>query len=158
MPKPRKRLVSLDDTPYYHCISRRVRRAFLCGRDPASGLDFEHRRQWIVDRMKFLTSVFAVDLCAYAVMSNHYHVVLRIDVDAALSWSDFEVAKRWTRIFNGHDLVRRWLKAAPLTPVEQDIVSDIVAPGDPSYAQHLAEVARLPLKHPGADLTLIGVA
>ena len=127
MPKPRKRLVSLNDTPYYHCIARCVRRTYLCGQDPVTGLDFEHRRQWIVDRMKFLASVFAVDLCAYAVMSNHYHVVLRIDLDTALSWSDLEVAQRWTQIFNGHDLVKRWLSDAVLTPAEQAIVSDTVA-------------------------------
>ena len=127
MPKPRKRLVSLNDTPFYHCIARCVRRAFLCGQDPVTGQDFEHRRQWIVERMKLLASVFAADLCAYAVMSNHYHVVLRIDVDTALSWSDLEVAQRWTQIFNGHDLVKRWLSDAVLTPAEQDMVSDTVA-------------------------------
>jgi len=98
MPQPRYRQISVEDTPYYHCVSRCVRRAFLCGKDSHTGFDFEHRRQWIVDRIKLLCSVFAVDLCAYAVMSNHYHIVLRIDVDGAKQWSDSEVARRWMTI------------------------------------------------------------
>ena len=94
MPEPRHRQISLEDTPYYHCISRCVRRAFLCGSDPLTGFDFEHRRQWIVDRIKLLSSVFAIDLCAFAIMSDHYHIVLRIDVERAKQWTDHEVAKR----------------------------------------------------------------
>jgi hypothetical protein len=73
----------------------------LCGSDPISGYDFEHRRQWIVDRIKLLCSVFAVDLCAYAIMSNHYHIVVRINSEQVAEWSDEEVAKRWMKIFRG---------------------------------------------------------
>ncbi|MCG8438762.1 MAG: transposase [Pseudomonadales bacterium] len=110
MTRARYSQVSLDSTSYYHCICRCVRRAFLCGKDHYSGQDYEHRRQWVVDRLAVLGEVFAIDLCAYAVMSNHYHVVLRINQKKALSWSDQEVAERWMQLFNGPLIVKRWLK------------------------------------------------
>ncbi len=79
MPKARKSQISLEDTAYYHCISRCVRRAYLCGQDPLTGRSFEHRRAWVEKRMLFLAQVFAIDICAYAVMSNHTHLVLHVD-------------------------------------------------------------------------------
>jgi len=86
-----------------------VRRAFLCGQDHYSGQDYEHRRQWVVDRLAVLDEVFAIDLCAYAVMSNHYHVVVRLNQKKAQVWSDTEVAERWMRLFSGPLVVKRWL-------------------------------------------------
>jgi putative transposase len=127
MPTPRSRLVSLDDTPYYHCISRCVRRAYLCGRDPLTGFDFEHRRQWIVDRIKLLCSVFAVDLCAYAVMNNHYHLVVRIDAAETENWSDQEVAQRWTQLFHKPCVIHRYLSHFDLTVCEQDRVKQLIS-------------------------------
>ena len=78
MTRPRSTLVSVADTPYYHCIGRCVRRAFLYGEDVVTGRSFSHRRQWMLDRLKVLTETFAIDLCAYALMSNHYHLVIKI--------------------------------------------------------------------------------
>ncbi|GMR15038.1 MAG: transposase [Gammaproteobacteria bacterium] len=125
MPRPRNRQVSLEDTLYYHCISRCVRRAFLCGKDPHTGFDFEHRRQWIVDRIKLLCSVFAVDLCAYAVMNNHYHIVIKINVDTTKQWTDEEVAKRWMQVFSGPSLMHQYLTNADLTVAEQACINDL---------------------------------
>ena len=45
-----------------------------------------------------LAGSFAVSLYAWAVMSNHTHVVLFIDPSAVAEWSDQEVAERWVRI------------------------------------------------------------
>ena len=69
MTRPRKELVSLADTPYYLIVSHCVRRAFLCGVDTLSSRDYEHQRQWIVDRICLLASIFAIDIAAYSVMS-----------------------------------------------------------------------------------------
>ena len=71
MAKARKTQVSLEATPYYHCVTRCVRRSFLCGVDSYSGQSYEHRRQWVEDRLYKLVSVFAIELCAFSVMSNH---------------------------------------------------------------------------------------
>ncbi|MES9943376.1 MAG: hypothetical protein ABW080_00265 [Candidatus Thiodiazotropha sp.] len=97
MPKPRKAIVLLEEAPYYHCVSRCVRRAFLCGVDTHTGKSYEHRRQLIVDRMKLLADVFAIDICAYAVLSNHYHIILHVDTERAAEWSEQEVITRWVR-------------------------------------------------------------
>ena len=98
MTQPRRRLIDPNQTPYYHCVSRCVRRAFLCGKDGYTGKSFEHRRGWIARRLHDLAQIFAIDLCAYAVMSNHYHVVLRIDVSMLEDLTDEEVVERWSRL------------------------------------------------------------
>jgi len=81
MPKPRSQHISLSDTPYYHIFSRAVRKAFLCGVDKGSGVSYEHRRSWIEKRIFKLSQVFAIDICTYAVMHNHLHLVLHVDCE-----------------------------------------------------------------------------
>jgi len=85
----------------FHVVTRCVRRAFLCGSDQFSGKNFDHRRQWIEDRIRFLAESFAVSIYSYGVMSNHTHIVLSIDPEAVAGWNDEEVADRWLRVFPG---------------------------------------------------------
>lgn len=79
MTKARSQQIDLQATPYYHCISRCVRRAFLCGDDHSTGQNFNHRKEWVIERICLLGSVFAIDIAAYAIMSNHYHLVLHVN-------------------------------------------------------------------------------
>ena len=99
MTYPRNQLVPPGSPGLYHCVSRCVRRAFLCGEDRYSGQSFEHRRRWVEDRLHQLAEVFAVSLWAYAVMSNHLHVVVQVPPETAVQWTDEEVAQRWIRLF-----------------------------------------------------------
>ncbi|TVR90988.1 MAG: hypothetical protein EA418_14465 [Wenzhouxiangellaceae bacterium] len=101
MTYPRSHLVSEDESGCYHVVSRCVRRAFLCGKDKLTGKCFEHRRNWIESRILELAECFAVSVFAYAVMSNHFHVVLHVDPTEAQALSDEEVAKRWLKAFPG---------------------------------------------------------
>ena len=126
MPQARKRLVSTEVTPFYHVISRCVRRHFLCGRDPLTGKDFSRRKQDIQDRLALLAEVFAIDVCAYAILSNHYHLVLHIDEQAALKWTDLDVARRWTRLFTGPTLVRAFVAGQTLSAEQQQVVRNHV--------------------------------
>jgi hypothetical protein len=104
----RSRLVCINDTPYYHVTTRCVRRAFLCGTDHYSGECYEHRREWIRERISFLQSVFAIDIAVYAVMSNHCHIVRKLHATECVDWSDEEIIKRWENLFSIPTLIKLW--------------------------------------------------
>jgi REP element-mobilizing transposase RayT len=104
----RKSLICLADTPYYHVVARCVRRAWLYGYDAYAGKDYSHRKHWVMQRLRLLSEIFAIDLCAYAIMSNHYHLVLRVDRDRAARLTKEEVVQQWTRLFKAPPPVQRW--------------------------------------------------
>jgi hypothetical protein len=62
MATPRYSQVSLDETPWYHVVSRCVRRAYLCGVDYITGQSYEHRREWVEKRIRQLASIFTIDV------------------------------------------------------------------------------------------------
>jgi REP element-mobilizing transposase RayT len=139
MPKPRSSQVSLIDTAYYHCVSRCVRRAFLCGTDKYSGTSYEHRRVWVEDKVLWLSSVFAIGICAYAVMSNHVHLVLCVDKDKAMSWSDKQVVGHWHRLHRGTLLSQKFMRNELLSDNEWISLKETIA----IYRQRLYDISWL---------------
>lgn len=109
--------INPNEVQILHLVNRCVRRAFLCGKDPVTGQSFEHRREWIRQRLEFLASVFAIDCLTYTVMSNHLHVILRSRPDVVREWSDDEVARRWLRLFPS----RREKDGSPAEPEDFEI-------------------------------------
>tara|TARA_R110002110_G_scaffold404606_1_gene623176 strand:+ start:218195 stop:219166 length:972 start_codon:yes stop_codon:yes gene_type:complete len=99
MTSARSMQINLEATPYYHCTARCVRHSYLCGFNKKTKQDYSHRKQWLVNKIKELSNIFSIKICAYAIMSNHYHLVLFVDQPAALNWSDDEVQSRWAEIF-----------------------------------------------------------
>jgi len=126
MTQSRDSLISLSDTLYYHCISRCVRRAFLCGEDKFSGQSFEHRRQWIIERIRFLTAVFPIEVCAYSIMSNHYHLVLYVNKEELDSLSSQQVCERWSKIYSLPDIVDRWQKGRLSSDAQKEAAQLVV--------------------------------
>jgi len=123
MPKPRKQLVSLEATPYYHCVSRCVRRAFLCGVD-SEGRCFEHRRGWIKKLILDQAQVFCIDIAAYAVMSNHFHVVLHVSQQRAHGLTDMEVIQRWHQLYQGTLLSQKFERGEVLSVSQQALLDE----------------------------------
>ncbi|WOI38443.1 transposase [Alteromonas sp. CI.11.F.A3] len=140
MPSPRKSLICLQNTPYYHCVSRCVRRAFLCGADRYSGKSYEHRRQWVEDRLIALTSVFSIDVCAYAVMSNHTHLVLHVDRNEALSWTTEEVLRRWHSLHKGTVLTQQYMQPAQRASLTEAQITTIISTAN-IYRQRLYDIS-----------------
>ena len=122
---PRSHYVHDGEEGVYHCYSRCVRRAFLFGFDALTHRDFSHRKAWLVDRLRHLASIFAIEVCAYAVMITHYHSILRTRPDLAALWSDREIAIRWLTLFPRH----RDLQGVPLPPTEKEIRALTDLPG-----------------------------
>ena len=133
----RKRQISLVDTKYYHCISRCVRRAFLCGEDCFTGKSYEHRRGWVEEKLLSLAKVFCIDVCAYAVMSNHTHLVLYVDDKKAKRLNDKAIVIRWHKLCKGTVLTQRYIQSEKLSKAELIFFNQTVK----QYRERLASIS-----------------
>jgi len=102
-----------------------VRRAWLWGVDEYAGKDYSHRKDWVTVRLRDLSSIFAIDVCAYAIMSNHYHTVLYVDAPRAKCWTEQEVLDRWQKLFRLPSLVERY-QSVETTESERDAAREII--------------------------------
>jgi hypothetical protein len=136
MTLPRSQLICPSSTPNYHCIGRCVRRAFLCGEDAVTGKNYSHRKGWILARLALLSEVFTIELFAYAVMSNHYHLVVNINQNKALSLTHHEVISRWSKLFRVPAVVERWQQGSAQEG-ETEVAEKLVT----LWRQRLADVS-----------------
>jgi len=91
----RVEVFAADELAIVHVINRTVRRCFLMGDDPLTGKNYDHRKAWMERELEHLARFFSIDLLGYAILSNHFHLVLRSRPDVVAQWVDREVARRW---------------------------------------------------------------
>ena len=94
----RAEVIDPNEVSVVHVINRTVRRCILLGDDPISGKNFDHRKLWIETLLEQFAAQFGIDLLAFSLLSNHYHLILRTRPDVVASWDDTEVARRWLMI------------------------------------------------------------
>ena len=132
----RRFLIREDEVGLFHVIGRCVRRSWLCGKDPLTGNDYEHRKQWIKSRLQFISKYFHVEVCGYSVLSSHYHCMLRSRPDRARNLSSEEVAKKWWYLFPK----RRDLLGNPEEPKDEELDQILL---DPESGDHLGRLELL---------------
>lgn len=98
---PRTKLIDPDKIQVHHCFNRTAQGLFLCGWDKVAEMDYSHRKQWFINRLIYLAHLFVIDVGAHAILSTHFHVILRNRPDLGRALSDREVILRWHELFPG---------------------------------------------------------
>jgi len=107
------------------------------GVDRATGKSYEHRREWVESRLLELVSIFAIDVSAYAVMSNHLHLVLRVDIYEANAWTDREVVEHWHQLFKGTEVTQKFAKGELIESFEINGLKHSIA----QYRSRLSDIS-----------------
>ncbi|TWT75100.1 hypothetical protein CA85_03880 [Allorhodopirellula solitaria] len=108
-----------EEVAIAHVYTRVCRRCFLLGDDPVSGKNFDHRKVWIEEYLQQFAAYFGIDLVGFAILSNHFHLILRSRPDVVATWTDEEVARRWLMLCPH----RRQADGSPMTPTQPEIQS-----------------------------------
>lgn len=95
MTKARKYQVDPNVSAHYHVTDRCVQKMFLMGVDPYTQQSYEHRKFWIVERLRYLSKIFIIEIGGYSIMDNHYHLLVKTRPDLLKLLTDEEVLDRW---------------------------------------------------------------
>ena len=116
---PRGEIFSPDEIACVHVMNRAVRRCFLMGDDPVTGKNYDHRKIWMQRRLELQAACFGIDLLGEAILSNHFHLVLRSRPDVVATWKDKEIARRWLMLCP----LRKHSDGSPRKPTRPEIRS-----------------------------------
>ena len=92
---PRGEIFDPSEIATVHVMNRVVRRCFLMGIDAVTGKDYGHRKDWFEAELERVAALFGIDCLNFAILSNHFHLILRSRPDVVATWDDREVARRW---------------------------------------------------------------
>ncbi len=88
--KPRSEILRPGEQAIAHVMNRCVRKCFLM----ANG----YRRREFELELEKAAGGFAIDLLSYAIMDNHFHLILRSRPDVVKEWTDLQVVKQWHKL------------------------------------------------------------
>jgi len=90
----RSEVLDPNEVAVAHVYNRTVRKCFLMDDDAVSGRNFDHRKVCIEEYLHRFAAAFGSDLLGFAILSNHFHLILRSRPDVVATWDDREVARR----------------------------------------------------------------
>jgi hypothetical protein len=116
---PRGEIFDPSEIATVHVMNRVVRRCFLMGIDAVTGKDYGHRKDWFAAELERVAALFGIDCLNFAILSNHFHLILRSRPDVVATWDDREVARRWLTLCP----LRTHEDGSPHSPTEPELNS-----------------------------------
>ena len=87
-PLARAKVCDPNDVTIAHVYDRTVRRCFLMSKDLVFGKNFDHRKVWIEQYLRQFAAAFGIDLLAFSILSNRFHLILHRCPDVVATWED----------------------------------------------------------------------
>ena len=96
--KPRSEVYRPGEQAIVHVMNRCVRKCFNLGLDKKTGKNYTYRRRKFEKELQKSVSGFAIDMLSFALMDNHFHLMLRSRPDVVNQWDDREVVRQWHKL------------------------------------------------------------